>query len=260
MVYNGFGKSVLDHLKRHVRRRVVCSGWHSVRSLLGEFGGDQQILEQVAQNFWVNGLVAALRRVFGSRPSVFTEDSEQTFGPLVQPLVKQESQYLIVVVAIRFTIRKGFVKHILREFAFLFEYPCEYGPDKVPENGFAVYKPSLRIAGRLALLLKRPSGGHSLVELFADAFGGYGIRDSMGLRGSALVEVSVNGLNCLQRHGAGSVGIEFGGHSGVPLVMHRQPNRAVIAEFVRLYHQSNRHLQVHVLCERTRGYRHILPI
>ena len=57
-------------------------------------------------------------------------------GPLVQPLVKQEPQYLIVVVTFRFTVRKSFVEGVLGKFAFLLEYPCEYGPDKMPENGF----------------------------------------------------------------------------------------------------------------------------
>ena len=97
---------------------------------------------------------------------------------------------------------------------------------------FAVCKSSLRIASRLALLLKCPSGGDSLIELFANALGGYGVRNSMSLSGSISVDVFVNTLNCLERHGAGSVRIELSGHSSMAL--DNVPpigQRTVIAEF-----------------------------
>ena len=67
---------VLAHFARHVRRGVVCAFGHPVRRAVG-FGHGYQILEQVAQHFRVDGLVAVGRRMLQRRPVVFGEDGEQ---------------------------------------------------------------------------------------------------------------------------------------------------------------------------------------
>ena len=78
MFLHGSGQGVLDHFRGYVGRGVIGSGRHPIRSGIAVFGDSDEVFEQAADYFRVNGLVAAAGSMFGCGPVVFAEDGEQS--------------------------------------------------------------------------------------------------------------------------------------------------------------------------------------